>query len=135
MSGPCRVAMIFDEHYGEKLRPLAKRMHVWVIDRPDNRAVVEEIWASGDIRSREFVLTVFEVGTATPDELFRSILAAVDLHHGEGSSVVPWSELMIVGAELTAPAGKALAEYGIARITDHGDYILGQRHFSKPREN
>ena len=41
---PATVAIVLDPDYGQRLRSLAARARVWVVESPANRPVIEALW-------------------------------------------------------------------------------------------
>ena len=81
-SSEYRVAIVVDPSFGERLAPLAERMHVWAVDTPPNRSVAERIWAALDTPSIERGVTTFRVDPSeSPDIWAAGILPNVELHH------------------------------------------------------
>jgi hypothetical protein len=77
------VAIVVDTAFGANLEKLAERVHVWVIDTPDNRAVAERMWArAGGRYSLNSGITTFQaVLNGGPEQNVAEVLATVEEHH------------------------------------------------------
>ena len=51
MTEPCRIFVVLDREYGQRLNVLAPAGPVWVVDTPTNRSVAEKSWAENQSRS------------------------------------------------------------------------------------
>ena len=100
-----KVIIVVDPSYGGQLVDLSKRVHVWAIDTPENRAVTEKIWKemeqSQGGHSLESGITLFQGENTSPEESCLGILGAVNEHHGVYSHDPPWNRLEVIGAGLT----------------------------------
>ena len=95
-----RVAIIVDPDYGARATDVASRCHTWIVISPTNRAVTAPRRA--DAFSLEAGFTDFE-GAETPEDSLISVLAVVELHHGEYSHDPPVSVLEVIGTPPTRP--------------------------------
>ena len=96
------VAIVLDPAFGEKLVDVARRFEVWVVPSDENRAAAAACTGS---------ITFW-----TKRQDWRGMLFDVDLHHGEYSHDPPLSALEVFGAEVSAEARRALAEYGFTSV-------------------
>src|SRR4051794_18532037 len=116
-----RVAIVADPAFGERLKPLAERMHVWVADTPANRNAAQQIWTHVSAPSIERGATTFRVSPSeSTDAWVIDILPAVELHHGEYSHNPPVSTLEIHGAVLSPRLRDALHSIGFTHIATDG---------------
>lgn len=100
---PRSVAIVFDPAFGDRLRPLAFRVPVWLVDTPENRFTAAEV-------SREAVdwphisVTIFRPlpAEATPDD-WLALFQQVELELGTAEG------LDVIGAE-ALPAARAALE-------------------------
>lgn len=118
------VALVVDRAFGVKLIALAARIHVWIVDTPMNNTTVEVVWrAACGASSLDHGATKFDSGgpTKTPDEIARSILDTIDLHHGEHSHMPPWSVLEVYGTSPTPTLVAAFAELGFSNVVPASD--------------
>jgi hypothetical protein len=117
------VAVVVDPAFGDKLSPLAARVHVWIIDTPENNDAAEAVWREcSGANSIERGATKFSASrTDPPDEVVTSMLDTIDLHHGEYSHVPRWSVLEVFGANPTPRLVAALAELGFSKVASTPD--------------
>jgi len=126
------VAIVFDPHFGEKLRPLAQQMHVWVCDYPENRGAAEQLRQEGGEHSLDRGVTTFTIyPEETHEKLFARILETVDVHHGEYSHSPPWGELRVYGIERAAAINSTLAAYAVTHVEDRDDHFVGSRQLDE----
>jgi hypothetical protein len=120
-----RVGIVVHPDYGEHLRTLAARMHVWVADTPVNRAVAERLWAERPTYSAEAGVTTFRVDAGAESHVWAaSVLGAIQDHHGEYSHDPPVDAVEIHGAVLTGELRAALAAHGFTQVEQTGDALL-----------
>jgi hypothetical protein len=124
---PHQVAIVLDLCFGEALHALSDRMHVWVVESPANRPVIDQIWEKAWGYSLEQGVTSFQQNGESPEERFSDVLGNVDVHHGEMSHDPPWTVLHCYGIENTAPVRGALAEFGVDRIEESPDHFVASR--------
>lgn len=112
------VALVVDRAFGDRLNALATRLHVWVIDTPTNKAAVETIRRETSAApSLERGATTFAADAdARPEGIVASMLASIDLHHGQDGHSPPWSFLEVYGAPLTPTLIAALAQFGFRKM-------------------
>jgi len=122
-----RVGIVTDPDFGERILPLAIRLHVWAVDSLANRAAAERLWTQQPRHDVERGATVFRFDAAEPpDQRVIRILNTVLEHHGEYSHDPPVSVLEIFGAPLTAGLQQALAGAGFTSIMVDGDAVLAR---------
>lgn len=104
-----RVAVVVDREFGERLLPLAQRLHVWVCDTPINDAAGEKAWAAlppGAVWN-EVGVTTFRVGEDdSPEDMAICHVGDIDLHHPA------WSQIEVYGVRLNDDLRAAWQEYG-----------------------
>lgn len=123
-----RVAIVVDPAFGERLAPLAERMHVWAADTPPNRGVAERIWAAISTPGIERGVTTFRVDASeSADACAAGILPAVELHHGEYSHNPPLSTLEIHGTALSPLLQTALQAIGFEDLEANASLIVASR--------
>jgi hypothetical protein len=127
MSTAHNVALVLDPDFGERLRPLAIRMHVWISGTDGNRRVAEEIWAENKEYSLEQGVTTMAQGDDSAEGFFATVLWAVNVHHGEYSHDPVWTVLHIYGIEPTKTVLADLAAYGATEIERTGDHFVATR--------
>ena len=124
------VALVVDPKFGDRLAVLAARLHVWIIDTPENHLAAAAIWSENkNHHSLERGTTTFRADpTSPPDESVASILETVDLHNGEYSHTPPWSVLEVFGANPTPQLVDALAGFGFLNIASTHDGFRAWRN-------
>jgi hypothetical protein len=116
------VSIVVSRNFGQRLRDLSQRMHVWVCDTPPNRRVAESCWQLPVEDPLEQGVTTFKVADSdTPEAMLLEVLDTVDLHHGTYSHDPPWDSLLIIGCAPTPAVRKALAELGVDRLVEVED--------------
>ncbi|MCA1828782.1 MAG: hypothetical protein ABR567_16885 [Myxococcales bacterium] len=99
-----RVGIVVNPNFAERIAELARTMHTSVVESPFNTPVVQRISARETERGHSLESGVTSVA-ATEHEPVEEICAGlarkIDLHHGEYSRRPPWSEIAVVGVELT----------------------------------
>lgn len=105
-----QVGLVLTTDFGPRLEGLARRMPVWVVDTPANRAVAEMLWGR---RDAEFDLTTFQVpADVAAEDWCLSMLHAIDRHHGEDAADSPYDSLVVIGAQLNPDIREALVGLG-----------------------
>jgi hypothetical protein len=93
-----------------------------------NEPIVRSLWAARSAPDHLTGITGFtfdaDIGA---EERFVGELATIDLHHGPHSTETPYTELDVVGVQLTAVIRAALSERGFTR------FIEGQNGFVATR--
>jgi hypothetical protein len=111
------VAIVFDPLFGDWLRELSEQYDLWTVPSPQNRRVVEELWASTKAGHPAKQVTMWSSpGAPESQNEWLRVLEEVELHHGEYSHDPPVSTLEVHGAELTPHARAALSEYEYERL-------------------
>ena len=114
MDKPHKVAVVVDPIFGERLRDLSKRLHVWICAAKVNVEIAQEIYSkTGNEHSWESGVTTFKfMESDSSEEIFLGIIDTVDLHHGEFSHVPPWSVVEVYGTKLTPAIKSKLTLFG-----------------------
>jgi hypothetical protein len=125
------VALVLDRDFGQRLAPLATRMHVWIVNTPENVSaarVVRDEGGLGTAYSLERQVTTFDaILSDPPDKIAVDILDTIDEHHSEFSHMPPWSILEVYGAQPTAAFLNALAELRFSSPEDiDGGFRIGR---------
>ncbi|HYF13518.1 MAG TPA: hypothetical protein VD971_00450 [Phycisphaerales bacterium] len=124
---PHEVAIVVDPDFGEALRPLSRRMHVWTIQSPTNQPVIDLIWQEPGEYSLECGVTSFPREDEPLRELFADVVADVELHHGVWAHDPPWTVLHSYGIGVTDHVRETLAEYGVDQIEERPDHFVATR--------
>jgi hypothetical protein len=78
---PYTVGFVADPSFGAGLSELALRMHVWVIDSPENKATAQSFWKQHPEQSTKVGLTTFTPsGHPAEQDLFDQ-LDTIEEHH------------------------------------------------------
>jgi hypothetical protein len=117
------VAVVVDGSFGARLRALASRVHVWLLDTPANRQAANEVWQTrnGGPSLGEGVTTFRADSSARPDQIVSSMLSTIDLHHGECSHSPPWSFVEVYGTAITPALTADLAIFGFSNVANSDD--------------
>ena len=113
------VAIVVSPDFGEALRPLALRCHVWLAATPANRATADAYRRDNPAHSLEHGVTTFAVSSNdTPEDQVLGVLGDVDLHHGEYSHTPPWGAVEVCGVPPTPALRAALAQFGVVAFQE-----------------
>lgn len=85
---------------------------MWIVDTPANRAAAERAWKEQPGESHQNGITISKDAECTREELFLSMLVAIDIHHGRYSHDPPYTALQVYGASLTDAVRAELRDYG-----------------------
>jgi hypothetical protein len=122
------VAIVVDPEFAERLRPLAARMHVWVMETPGNRGAIERVAAESAVYSFERGVTSFGSKPGeTSASRFCSVLADVDVHHGWYSHDPPWTIVHCFGVDLSDSIQATLAAYGVDQVREEDGQLIAVR--------
>jgi hypothetical protein len=112
------VFIVADRSYGEKVFPLARLGHVWLVQSPvnesaRNRFYRERMWTGDGSNPMASGITSWraEDGTSAEDHVLH-LLETVDDHHGPYEHDVAWTEIVVVGATLTPELRAEFGELG-----------------------
>src|SRR5436190_22543338 len=106
---PASVLVIMDPDYGARLRTISPKQVIWITMSPKNEPVVRALrqeGAAGDLTS------FHHSADSSPEESFLNELDAIDLHHGPYSSSRPYTQIEVIGANLTTELRAALSQLG-----------------------
>lgn len=125
---PHAVAIVVNRAFGEELVPLARRMHVWIIDSHVNRLALDKVLNQATVDSLESGATLFsDDGTQSPDVIALRMLADVELHHGSDAHDPPLSHLEVYGTPLTPELSQTLGDLGFDQFEHGAGYFLAVR--------
>jgi hypothetical protein len=108
MQPSATVIFILDSNYGLRAVANAKSGPVWLVNSPHNAQA-----ASGG-RAEGLNCTLLTPNGRSPEEWFLNGLDTVDQHHNEHTEFVGYSELQVIGVELTPRIEQYLPEFGFA---------------------
>jgi hypothetical protein len=112
--GRTKVVLVLDQNYGEKLKDLARRAAVWIIDTPSNNTVARILWNSEP--KLPHVITTFTPPKPVDDSCFDGLMDEIELHHGHYSQTPPFEELEVIGLESSPMIDAVLGDYGFTRV-------------------
>ena len=118
------VAVVVDREFGERLLPLAQRLHVWICDTPANREAAEKAWETimpGAVWN-EVGVTTFRISEDdSPEDMAISHIGDIDLHHPA------WSQVEVYGVRLNDELRAAWQEYGADEFRETQDGFVCSR--------
>jgi hypothetical protein len=98
-----RVTIVVDENIGARAVEQAALGPVWIVRSTENEQAVATLWANAAFPPDH--LTIFD-GAGSAEASLVSILDTVDEHH------YGWTDLEVIGVELSKKIEKALRTYG-----------------------
>jgi len=116
---PHVVALVLDSEFGERVGPIASRIHVWLVDSEPNRRAAQVFWGKhqATTQSIEEGITTFVVDpNDDPEQWCEAILGTIDLHHGEHSHTPPLSALEVYGVSLSEALKSSFEAYGFTTL-------------------
>lgn len=113
MAEPCRVFVVLDRDYGQRITELAQTGPVWVIDTPANRTVAQQTWDASPNASHLEGVTTFKFQEDIPSEdILINELGMIDLHHGAYSSNPPYTVIEVIGIGISDKLQSGFNEFG-----------------------
>ena len=88
---------------------------VWVAMSPANASIVQELWDDPSQAGAGITGMTAPRGLDAQGELL-SRIDEIELHHGPLSSTPPFTELEVIGAQMSADICERLAEHGFLEI-------------------
>ena len=119
------VGLVVNPDFGDRIREMAARVPVWVLDTPMNRKAVLALRASGVAGSAS--VTTFQSAAENPEDACIQILPAIDLHHGKQSQDPPYLAVEVIGARPTEALRQALQGLALTIIAPHEDGFMASR--------
>jgi hypothetical protein len=125
MALPYAVALVITPDFGEELRTLSSRLHVWVADTPKNRKVIEEIWSALPTRGEHNIesgVTIFTPHGITAEDRCLGVIDSLHQHHDSSSHVPGYTVLEVYGVAPSDAIRQVFSEYGYAKfvVTAYG---------------
>jgi hypothetical protein len=102
-----RLAFVLNPDFRDRLKQLAFRMPVWIVETPENRLAAQEAWHIAEDWP-QIDVTVFS-GMPVRREEWRDRIATIDMH-------TMITTIEIIGGEMTLPARAALTELGFTKF-------------------
>lgn len=107
------IALVLDQHFGEKLFKLAGRMPVWIVSSPDN---LRAIRTTREALGRRADITELLPGSSErPKHVLARGLYSIEQHHGADSGKA-YQEVLVLGAHVEDVGDELLAELGFKRV-------------------
>jgi hypothetical protein len=128
------VRVVVDREFGERLEALPRAVPVWIVDSPANTAAAQRIREEYSDPNAAGITTFRAYLGKSPERLFLSVIATVDLHHGESSQDPPYTAIEVIGGAPTAAIHARLAEVELAveRFTEEG-FVASREAWQRPR--
>jgi hypothetical protein len=121
-SNPCRVRVVVEPSFGERLATLPAGEPVWIVESANNPPVARRLWTERPTSSHLAGITTFRPGVPdTPEEHLLSVLDTIDLHHGHYSADPPYSVLEVIGCEPSPRVSAVLDELGFSVVARSAD--------------
>jgi hypothetical protein len=122
MTGPTssttRLLVVLDPDFGDRLRDIPLGQPAWVIMSAANEPVVRSLWTTQSAPDHLTGITGLRSDSdLCAEDRFLDELYVIDLHHGPYSTNTPYTELEVVGVDLTATIRAALAHFGFNQFT------------------
>jgi len=111
-----RIVLVVDEHFGQRLLKLARTAYVWIVQSTDNDLWAKNAWESCPDSEDPLLHGVSSFGrqqNESTESLIVRVLDMIDEHHGEFAHDPEWSEIDVVGGELTTAIMEAARTYGV----------------------
>ena len=122
------VLVILDSGFGEKLRSIPVGQPVWITMSPENEPTVRSLWECREAPDHLTGITGFRFDNGvSAEDRFLAELDSIDLHHGPYSSTSPYTEIVVMGARLTAEVRAELSELGFAEFAETQDGFAARR--------
>jgi len=123
------VLVVLERNFGERLRQIWQPGRpAWIVMSPFNEPAVRSLWASHPGTNHLTGITSFQFDPdATPEDSFVNCLDTIDLHHGPYSGKTSYTELEVIGAQLTRDVREALHELGFAEFSERADGFVARR--------
>lgn len=130
MSSPYAVALVIAPDFGEKLRSLSSRLHVWTVDSPANREVAEELCSalpSPGNYNIESGVTIFTPHGATAEDWCLGTIDSLDQHHDSSSHDPGYTVLEVYGIAPSDTIRRAFSEFGFAEFVATAYGFIAQK--------
>jgi hypothetical protein len=113
MAEPCRVFVVVDRDFGQRLAELAQTGPVWIMDTTANHTVAQQFWTANPNCSHLEGVTTFQFQDASsPEDVLLNELDTIDLHHGVYSSNPPYTVIEVIGTSISDKVKNSLAHFG-----------------------
>lgn len=130
MASPYAIALVIAPDFGEKLRSLSSRLHVWAVDTSTNRKVAEEIWSalpSPGTYKIESGVTIFTPHGTTAEDWCLGVIDSLDQHHDSLSHEPEYTVLEVYGVAPSDAILKAFPKFGFAEFVATAYGFIAQK--------
>lgn len=127
-----KIGIVVDRNFGGRIPELARSFHIWVVESPDNIAVIHRFWKTERAEPGADPLgpgiTSFRAGDLeSPEEICARIAGEVDEHHGEFAHAPPWSEIEVYGVALSTRLQDIFTELGANECQPTQDGFMARK--------
>lgn len=116
-----KVALVLNPDYRDRLRDLAFRLPVWIVDTPENRAAVDDL-ASFALEWPHVSMTLVRASAAPAAEEWSSLVSQLELQQGRALEIIE-----VIGAKFSAVARSAFWSAGFREITEMAESFRAKR--------
>ncbi len=116
-----KVALVLHPDYRDRLRDLAFRLPVWIVDTPENRAAVEALtpftheWP-------QVSMTLVRASTDPAAEEWSTLISQIVLHQGR-----TLDSIEVIGTVFSGVAGAAFSTAGFREIAETAEGFRAKR--------
>ncbi|MDQ7248741.1 hypothetical protein [Dongia sedimenti] len=127
-SSPRRLIIILDPEFGERLRAMQPGIPIWIELSPTNEPTVRALWVEHPEPSHLLGITglKFEPSVRAEERLLGN-MDMIELHHGPHSASEPYTELEVIGCDLSPSIRMALGDLGFDRFEELEQGFLARR--------
>lgn len=119
MSGRETVYILFESDFGKSLPVLSSGSPLWLVNSVESWEAAKKIWEEVQSTPALGNVTVMNyVPEISTEERLSNTIEDVDLHYGTLSSEAPYSELVVIGAQLTDRIRQELLRLGFELIEE-----------------
>lgn len=126
---PCRVHVIVDGAFGERLCEIPAGEFVWIVDTEVNRLACAAVRKERNSENHTVDITSFKIDSkVSPGDWLISEIEMIDLHHPL------WSIINVIGTAWTRLIQTELARFGFDEHEDTAEgFMARKRNTSHPR--
>jgi len=124
MQPSATVTFILDSTYGLRAVAHARAGPVWLVNSPHNAQ------AASAGRAEGLNVTLLTATGPSPEEWFLNGLDTVDQHHNAQTETVGYSELRVIGVELTRRIEQYLPEFAFAQWAPTAEGFVAKKVLS-----
>jgi hypothetical protein len=125
---PYKVYVVVDRNFGAQLHKLERGVPVWIVESPDNKPVVQNLWQEHPSQSHLEGITIFDDSVSlSAEETLLGELSTIDLHHGIYSANPAYTVLEIFGVTLTVRIKTELVSLGFDDFQSNSTGFIATR--------